>query len=90
MGFFDRLANLGKGWVSTKTKGRGDRDAAAELAAAETEREAAPPGATARTSASPDPVATRDRKDAEAHPAAPTGDDEPTGDEPRTRVKKTL
>lgn len=81
MGFFDRLTNLGKGWVSTKTQ-RSDRTAAAELDALATERPLTTAAPAARTETAP-PAAKP-----EAAPGPP--EDEPAFDEPRGRTKKTL
>ena len=77
MGFFDRLTNLGKGWVSSKTKGT-DRDAKAELDALDGQH----PLPTAETPAAATAPA----------PKAPAAEpeEEPAFGEPRDRVKKTL
>ncbi|MCP4873043.1 MAG: hypothetical protein GY898_30485 [Proteobacteria bacterium] len=83
MGFFDRLTNLGKGWVSSKTKGT-DRDAKAELDALDGQH----PLPTAETPA----AATAPAPKAAVEPTAPAAEpeEEPAFGEPRDRVKKTL
>jgi len=82
MSFFDRLTNLGKGWVSSKTSGRPDRGVAAELDGLD---DAAPAATTAPTA-----PRTATAKAPAVPPAGPDGDDDPAFDEPRERVKKTL
>lgn len=77
MGFFDRLGNLGKGWISLKRKGS-DPDAEAEM---EAELAGQRPPVAARKPAASGPSATPKPADAP---------DDPPMDEPRERPKKTL
>ena len=76
MGFFDRLNNLGKGWIQVKKSGRKQGEAAPEV---EQEIARGPTRADDGATISKPPT-----------PQAPPSPGEPKPDEPPSRVKKTL